>query len=584
MLDLFFMELMDEEYKGKFFPFFLHNNKEYAVPNNYNIETININPIPREMKTVFLDPNRQEKYEYENALNYIQNITNKNDNSFKTVSLPAYSKDEPMIYNMGLYQRNQSFLSISDIIHDDDSEYVYFILEADQKDGIYSSVDNEPDLDIYFSIEQNFVTIVNDLKFYLIPDYPNLFYIEGLKLVIDNLGVVVGSGDIIFNETNYSIINLKNKIHARYVRNIERIGFYISQNTIIDVNEKEVLYSEYKLNTNRIILLFQWKELEDKDEMILLSQIPDLSRNYKIIDAHWLTLGEATYHQINRYGRIFDSLLKEYGMKRNYTTNQFVIEQIVDGFPLQLNFDGSVNWRNFEIFFKENPKSIDEHFINKMTTREGTYPLTMSNNANIEILTRLSIDDLIYAKDFHRNLLTVIDKQNFVISYLRSRGYPETLIRDKPDNMSYFEFLVQLMKYFERAKSQPNKVLIPNSYQFKEARKYFIMKSGLFTGRFNMHNIQIYDTELLEYIFENELYDFSLLPNVNPEINEERKTNEILDILDDLVKYGNIQSVDYLVQKFHVQPTDTHFKHATKRDMIRHLVIVYDLPTTDLKD
>lgn len=584
MLDLFFMELMDEEYKGKFFPFFLHNNKEYAVPNNYNIETININPIPREMKTVFLDPNRQEKYEYENALNYIQNITNKNDNSFKTVSLPAYSKDEPMIYNMGLYQRNQSFLSISDIIHDDDSEYVYFILEADQKDGIYSSIVNEPDLDIYFSIEQNFVTIVNDLKFYLIPDYPDLFYIEGLKLVINNLGVVVGSGDIIFDQTNYSIVNLENKIHARYVRNIERIGFYISQNTIIDVNGKEVLYSEYKLNTNRIILLFQWKELEDKDEMILLSQIPDLSRNYKIIDAHWLTLGEATYHQINRYGRIFDSLLKEYGMKRNYTTSQFVMEQTADGFPLQLNFDGSVNWRNFEMFFKENPKSIDEHFINKMTTREGTYPLTMSNNANIEILTRLSIDDLIYAKDFHRNLLTVIDKQNFVISYLRSRGYPETLIRDKPDNMSYFEFLVQLMKYFERAKSQPNKVLIPNSYQFKEARKYFIMKSGLFTGRFNMHNIQIYDTELLEYIFENELYDFSLLPNVNPEINEERKTNEILDILDDLVKYGNIQSVDYLVQKFHVQPTDTHFKHAIKRDMIRHLVIVYDLPTTDLKD
>jgi len=643
-----FLEIQDEEYKGKYYPFIATSLNELYLPGNLSFDPSLW--IPIDIMVNRFDPIQSKGWisEAESKNRAIYNVIYNNSRPLenKTIYFRSASNDVNQTYSLigGRmilnrshpiieYRTNFKYYSFPNITIPKKGNLVYFVLEAEEQN--FENKESKIKILLNKLSGQRVDFIVENTNTYSVPEYDNLIYLDSLQLLVNKQGVAVGTADLVEElysaETHRStkrITNYRNVIRAENVRDIERIGIFIPPETIVEIeteledetgtyglNKEYKPYFEYRKGSDKTILLFLHtpsnlipginqvnpdgtlsrinrgeqgptfdpsninapiitqefnpdgtvKKFE-KDKMTLLSPIPDWRKNYRIIATNWIYFNQYDKMDSNRYIKVYQKLMEEYGMYnrqfdlRNNSTQEYGYQ---DSDSDSLHF--------FKNYIKENPKIVDEHFVNKMLSKESPYNLTGNTKFDMQILVLLDIDDLVYASDFNESIEKIINTEEFVKFYLEERGYPHNLLSDIAVNESYFDFLIHLMNFIKSVKQG---FITGASIRFHNTVKYFIMKTNYFDGKIDFF-IQLNsiinwkDDELFAYVFDNDMYQF----------DENQRDKELESILEQILLRGTVGMLDYFVQKFHLTITNGQFFNNKRRVMIQHLVKKYDLPS-----
>jgi len=725
-----FIQFLDEEYKGRFFPYIATDNIT-EVPFNFHISYFNvIEKFISMSQFQHLDQmiiQLRNIDAYINAVNtgrrkdsktlvlQLANVGRRYKNYFGTyLSIPQelfinidranIVLHQPRLisnredYNGDDKETNPSLKQIvkfpgSDIkgvntgIITRNTRLIYFICKANDN-RILSG--DERDADIFpvnvglgSEIEQHGlrqgrekILFEIDKKVTFLPSQNSEvdhFYVHELQIIVNTSGVVQGSANYDNSSSaseenpndlrsafeansNNNIVNFERKIYLGYVANIEKIGFIIDSDMPIEFADgRRILYSELKSESNIHIMIFRLQpntELQlipdqDSGELVinpeyredieLLTPIPDFSRKYRIIGTSWvgfsapeapiIRLEENPLYQ--KYLNLFNILMKEYGLSIdlpnivNFNPLHVRYTYTFEGFHgdlvnITLNH-GGINIRNCYEYYKQYIKGnienvqqnnqqgnignqqengqqdnidnqqdnivkyIDQEFINRFLTKEILMRFTPDASLNIKILTEMNWEEIINLRNFNNRVKGITNTKEFVMEYLEKLGYSRDIANDytKPENPSsfpdsYFHFLDGILYYLRSAKE--GKLDTRSLYYngFINTLRYLIKKTSYMKDKININNGSL---SLIIEKGDLDLFKYIFEKQLYT-FTEDNNNLEINRILKSILRASNsTDMLDYFISQHHIQLTDSHFYSARGKKMILYLMNKFNLPS-----
>jgi hypothetical protein len=599
--NFYFVEILDEEYKGRIFPFDRDPEGNINYPQErslkfYDVSGEYISVLPSIMRDGQGNILQRNGIPLRNgyAEDFSKFITERERIQYKFMAVNINDSARTDGYTtsrsyLTINKYNMSFYSVPNVDTTLDSILFYFMLDTEEsiaKDNIKSEIEQK------ISINLSDRNIINTFNFNALL-YPvnlspqNALYLRELKVLINpNTGDIIGSADFTMNPDNtYTINNVITGIYVDYVHSIEKLGFIIKDNmNIILPNDEMILYINYKISlSTKAVLLFK----KDSDgKMILISAPIDFSKNYKIISSGIINFRERLdnhnrekLEKFDKHISLYRNVLSAYGMAKYLPQIQgFDMREA----PSQEEIDDARDYYDaygfyadpfnlYRKYYRDNPVSIDQNFIDTMLTQEIPINLTDDITINHLILKQLNLDRLISVTNFNEQAKQIVNTKDFVLNYLDEYKYPLQIIGDKRDDESYLEFLVYIISHLNEIKKVPNNIYSTGRLDY-HTLSYLVNKTNILNGKIESY--------LIPFLLEDGKYQL-LEDIIKRKIFTDQHITEHLikdTIIDYFIKNNLPDLLDHFVKLLEVTLNDEDFYSARGRNMVLHLINTYDLP------
>jgi len=181
----------------------------------------------------------------------------------------------------------------------------------------------------------------------------------------------------------------------------------------IDPHGSELIYFVLKSDEDNSIAILVFQE-DSNGNLRQLNSTPDLNLNYRAI---------------------FNSTFNpEYPIDFNLKPISDKIRRRINSVVFYYNIYSEPNSKVYK------RKLIDTDFIRHILGENIEFPLTGVLLPDIQLLMRLPFNQLTHLIDVNQQVRDIINTDQFIRSWLYYNNYPDDVIKDKPDNMSYIDF------------------------------------------------------------------------------------------------------------------------------------------------
>ena len=253
------------------------------------------------------------------------------------------------------------------------------------------------------------------------------------------------------------------------------------------------------------------------------------------------------------------------------------------------------------------------------------FPLSGDYSKDVQFLLKMDPSQLQQAAENNSYIRNIVDNKDFILNYLRAHSYPEYILLDKSDEISYSEFLIHLVnlddyKIVTKFNDQFYKINTGVLGIMLDEGKSNILKYLLNNIDVNIRRFVVYDASDMELLYTHQLIELVDFFIKNFRYNEPDLTNilytalieqresyvsnvprdekldfeifklisdnfqlnseDLLIVLRSIVKYGKIQMFDYFIRKYNIAPSREHLATAQKNnqyEFVNHLRSVYNI-------